>query len=237
MVGELPPDISKSAAKLGEVAVRVSGMSVLGERGEKLVDNISLEIAGGEIVGFGGVAGNGQGPLAEALAGIRGYLGVCEIVGDVAYIPEDRQRDGLALSMSIADNLLIEGNRKKSLSAFGFFIPQRVRAWCETIIAKYAVQTSSIEAPASSLSGGNQQKVVVGRTLDGDPRVIVAVNPTRGLDVRAENFVHKELLDAKARGAAVALFSTDLDELAALADRVFYMEGGRLATEFLGTGR
>jgi len=234
MVGELPSDLSKGATTSGETVARVSGLSVLGDRGEKLVDGVSFDISGGEIVGFGGVAGNGQVPLAEALAGIRAYTGQCRIEGKVAYIPEDRQRDGLALYMSIAENLLIEGQNKKALSILGLFIPQRVRAWCETIVAKYAIQTPSIEAPASSLSGGNQQKVVVGRTLDSEPKIIVAVNPTRGLDVRAENFVHKELLDAKARGAAIALFSTDLDELTALADRVFYMNSGRLTSELLG---
>lgn len=234
MVGELPPNLIKEKTSIGQKLVTASGLSVVGWRREKLVDDVSFEIAAGEIVGFGGVAGNGQVPLAEALAGIREFVGRCAIVGEVAYIPEDRQRDGLALSMSIADNLLIEGHRKKSLSIFGLLIPNRVRAWCETIIAKYAVQTPSIDVPAASLSGGNQQKVVVGRSLDSDPNVIVAVNPTRGLDVRAENFVHKQLLDAKARGAAIAVFSTDLDELASLADRIYYMNNGRLTSELLG---
>jgi simple sugar transport system ATP-binding protein len=237
MVGELPPNLAKNDVAAGDRVVTVSRMSVFGDRRETLVDDVSFEIAAGEIVGFGGVAGNGQVPLAEALVGIRKYVGACEIVGEVAYIPEDRQRDGLALSMSIADNLLIEGHRKKSLSVIGLFIPPRVRAWCETIIAKYAVHTPSIDIPASSLSGGNQQKVVVGRSLDCEPKAVVAVNPTRGLDVRAENFVHSQLLEAKSRGAAIALFSTDLDELADLADRIFYMNSGRLTSELLETGR
>jgi len=234
MVGELPPGLDKSKRSAGTCLARVSSLSVVGEHGEKLLDDVSFEVASGEIVGFGGVAGNGQVPLAESLAGVRPFLGDCEISGNVAYIPEDRQRDGLALSMSIVDNLLIEGHRKNSLSVFGFFIPQRVRAWCETIVAKYSVQTSSIDAPASSLSGGNQQKVVVGRTLDSEPKVIVAVNPTRGLDVRAENYVHKQLLGARARGAAIVLISTDLDEIAALADRVLYLNNGKLTAEMLG---
>lgn len=234
MVGELPSDLKKTAVPRRNNVATISALSVFGDRGEKLVDDVSFEVSEGEILGFGGVAGNGQVPLAEALAGVRDYIGRREIIGDVAYIPEDRQRDGLALSMSITDNLLIEGHRKQTLDVLGFFIRQRVRAWCETIVAKYAVQTTSIDAPASSLSGGNQQKIVVGRTLDGDPKFIVAVNPTRGLDVRAENYVHKQLLDAKAKGAAIALFSTDLDELSALADRVFYMNGGKLTTDLLG---
>lgn len=233
MVGELPPNLVKQSTMRGAVVLDACGITVRGDRRETLVDEVSLQVSAGEIVGIGGVAGNGQAPFAEALAGIRGFEGECKVEGEIAYIPEDRQRDGLALSMSILDNLLIEGQRKPSLSFLSVFIPARVRAWCETIVAKFSVQTASIRAPASSLSGGNQQKIVVGRSLDSEPCVIVAVNPTRGLDVLAENFVHKQLLDARARGAAIVLFSTDLDEIRTLADRVFYMTRGRLTTDLI----
>jgi simple sugar transport system ATP-binding protein len=141
--------------------------------------------------------------------------------------------------MSLSDNLLIEGHLRRSISVLGVLIPHRVREWCEKVIVKFGIKADSLDQPASSLSGGNQQKVVVGRTLDHDPHFIVAVNPTRGLDVQAEHYVHSQLLAAKERGAAIALFSTDLDELAALSDRTYFMSGGRLregdnAAELIG---
>jgi simple sugar transport system ATP-binding protein len=114
-----------------------------------------------------------------------------------------------------------------------------VREWCEKVIAKFSIKADSVDQRASTLSGGNQQKVVVGRALDHEPTFVVAVNPTRGLDVQAERYVHSQLLAAKQRGAAIALFSTDLDELATLSDRTLFMSGGKLrdgdnAAELIG---
>ncbi|MDQ2986165.1 MAG: ATP-binding cassette domain-containing protein [Armatimonadota bacterium] len=219
MVGEVPAALNKPKTAAGDVRVR----------GELQVDGGSFTIGAGEIVGFGGVAGNGQVELAESLVGIRPFSGKLEVnAKHIAYIPEDRQRDGLALTMSILENLLIEGHRKKALAPWALFIPRRVRAWCETIVAKFSISVQSIDDPASSLSGGNQQKVIVGRSLEFDPDFIVSVNPTRGLDVRAEHYVHTQLIDAKAKGAAIALFSNDLEELAKLADRTYFMNSGKL---------
>lgn len=224
MVGDVPPALKKKQSPGGDEYVRVENLTLFGEHGEVRVDKATFTISSGEIVGFAGVAGNGQVELAEALAGIRGGASV----PDSAYIPEDRQRDGLALPMTIGENLLTEGHHRRGLSILGLLLPQQVRAWCEEVIAKFAIKTDSIELPASSLSGGNQQKVVVGRVLDSEPKFIVAVNPTRGLDVQAEHFVQSQLLEARERGAAIALFSTDLDEIALLADRTYVMSGGRL---------
>jgi simple sugar transport system ATP-binding protein len=224
MVGDVPPNLSKPQQTAGGELLRFENLTVRDSRGSVMVDNVSFSISSGEIVGFGGVAGNGQVELAEAVAGIRGVAPH----RSTGYIPEDRQRDGLALSMSVADNLLINGIAKSNLSFFGFFLLSRIRAWCETIVAKFEIKLDSIRSLAHSLSGGNQQKVVVGRTIDLSPDVIVAVNPTRGLDVRAEHYVHSQLLEAKRRGAGIALFSTDLDELAALADRTYFMSRGKL---------
>jgi simple sugar transport system ATP-binding protein len=224
MVGDVPPGLTKENREKGNAHIKVDALTVKGDRGETLVDNVGLSVSSGEILGIGGVAGNGQVELAEALVGIR-----CgSPLPRAAYIPEDRQRDGLALNMSIAENLLIEGQRLGSLAVLGIFMRSRITAWCEKIVAKFGIKTDAISRPANSLSGGNQQKVVVGRVLDSDPDFIVAVNPTRGLDVRAEHFVHTQLLAAKSRGAAVILFSTDLDELALLADRFLVMSKGKL---------
>jgi simple sugar transport system ATP-binding protein len=222
MVGEVPAPVKKSEIVVGSARAVIEDLTILGSRGEKRVDNVSFSIHSGEIVGFAGVAGNGQVELAEALAGITNR----ENVPTAAYIPEDRQRDGLALPMSIAENLLIEGHRK--LSILGVLLPAKVLAWCEKIVAKFGIKTDNLALPASSLSGGNQQKIVVGRVLDAEPEFIVAVNPTRGLDVQAETFVHSQLIAAKSRGAAIALFSTDLDEILNLADKTYAMSGGKL---------
>ena len=224
MVGDVPAPVKKSDVTVGSPRVVVKDLTIVGSRGEKRVDNVSFAIHSGEIVGFVGVAGNGQVELAEALVGVAN----AQTAMESAYIPEDRQRDGLALPMSIAENLLIEGHRKRELSLFGILLPPKVAAWCEKIIAKFGIKTDNLTRPASSLSGGNQQKIVVGRVLDAEPEFIVAVNPTRGLDVQAEIFVHSQLIAAKSRGAAIALFSTDLDEILKLADKTYVMSGGKL---------
>jgi simple sugar transport system ATP-binding protein len=235
MVGDTPPGLNKPERPTGEMVLRVDNLSVFGERGETWVDDVSFSISAGEIVGFGGVSGNGQVELAETMAGVRPGANIAS----PAYIPEDRHRDGLALPMSVCDNLVIAERNSRQVAFMGVFLPPRVRSWCERVVAKFGIKTDSINAPVTSLSGGNQQKVVVARALDSDPEVIVAVNPTRGLDVNAENYVHAQLLEAKARGAAIALFSTDLDELATLADRTYIMSGGKLlqgdnAAELMG---
>jgi simple sugar transport system ATP-binding protein len=175
------------------------------------------------------VDGNGQLELAEALVGIRPVSGgTLETEQRPAYIPQDRHRDGLALGMSVQDNLLVEGHRLPALRRFGLFLAGAVRAWCETLVAKFQIKTSGLDQPAASLSGGNQQKIVVARALASEPAAIVAMDPTRGLDVQATAYVHRTLLDASRQGAAIVLFSTDLDELAALAGRSAFMSGGRL---------
>lgn len=225
MVGDVPAALTeqRGGAK-GRTVVSVRDLTLIGEHGEPKVDNVSLDVSAGEIVGIGGVSGNGQIELAEALAGVRPGVGAPR----AAYIPEDRQRDGLALDMTIVENMLITGHSRPGLVRMGVLLLGRIRAWCETLVAKFGVRTESIDDAARSLSGGNQQKVVVARCLDENPEFIVAVNPTRGLDVQAERFVHEQLLAARERGAAIALFSTDLDELALLADRTFIMSSGKL---------
>jgi simple sugar transport system ATP-binding protein len=128
----------------------------------------------------------------------------------------------------VQDNLLVEGHRLPALRRFGLILAGAVRAWCETLVAKFQIKTSGLDQPAASLSGGNQQKIVVARALASEPAAIVAMDPTRGLDVQATAYVHRTLLDASRQGAAIVLFSTDLDELAALAGRSAFMSGGRL---------
>ncbi len=195
----------------------------------------------GEIFGIGGVDGNGQTELAEALVGLRALRsgGLTWEGGDfraglvptVGYIPQDRRRVGLAVSMTIEDNLLFEAVRSPAFRRGPFLKRRALRKLAADLIRAFDIRTASAALPASSLSGGNQQKVVVARALYAQPEWIVAVNPTRGLDIGATRFVHAQLLQARARGAAIVLISTDLDEIAALADRAAILSGGRL-TEF-----
>lgn len=222
MVGDIPAHLTRSETHIGEVTVKAENLRVTGDRGNAAVDGVSFEIRAGEVLGFGGVDGNGQVELAEALAGIRHPSSGGLKAPAAAYIPQDRQRDGLALDMSIEENLLI------SDSSQGFLSRRGVREWANKLIAEFDIRSDSAARPARSLSGGNQQKVVVARALASKARFIVATNPTRGLDIRAENYVHSALLGARDSGAAVALFSADLDELAKIADRTVFMSSGRI---------
>ncbi|MBC8064810.1 MAG: ABC transporter ATP-binding protein [Chlorobia bacterium] len=232
MVGELPEASVKTPANPGNGRVVAQNLRVLGDRGEVAVKGASFEIRQGEIVGFGGVDGNGQVQLAEALAGLREGK-VIQFEGiwanpEPAYIPQDRQTHGLALGMSVEENLLIGGLANSELSTGPFIKVKEVQRWATNLIHTFAIKVENASDIASSLSGGNQQKIIVSRTLDRRPEFLVVVNPTRGLDIRATEYVHEKILQAREGGTAVALFSTDLDELSLLSDRTYFMSRGQL---------
>ena len=230
MVGELPPGQVKEPSRREERRLVVKDLEVRGDRGEDAVRGVSFEVFAGEIFGIGGVDGNGQVELAEALAGIRSFRGHLSVdAEEVAYIPPDRQLDGLALEMSVAENLLVRADLMPGLTWGPFLRSGTASRAVQELVREYDVRASSAGQPAGSLSGGNQQKIVVSRVLSRNPRMLVAVNPTRGLDFSATAFVHEKLLGAAASGSAVVLFSTDLDELAALCPRRVFMSGGRFA--------
>ncbi|MCC7228959.1 MAG: ABC transporter ATP-binding protein [Fimbriimonadaceae bacterium] len=232
MVGSLPAAAVRSPAVLRDGSVKEVDLTILGDRGEIAVKSASFEIGRGEIVGFGGVDGNGQVELAEALAGLRSGVGI-EFQGTwenhlPAYIPQDRQTDGLALGMTVEDNLLIGGLEKAELGFGPFLNGRAIRDWSRHLIDAFAIKVTDAGDLAASLSGGNQQKIIVSRTLDRRPEFLVVVNPTRGLDIRAADYVHTKLLEARDAGTAIALFSTDLDELNLMADRTYFMSRGEL---------
>ena len=176
------------------------------------IDNLNFDVGFGEVLGIGGVDGNGQVELAEALAQVRTSEGETTAVSTIGYVPQDRQADGLALSMSIDENIEIA---QVSLTGSG-------------AIKDYEIKARSPKALLKSLSGGNQQKVVLARELSKNPELLIAVNPTRGLDVRASSFVLSQIRKIAEQGAAVVLISTDRDELAAVANRTLYLSRGRL---------
>ncbi|MCH8978329.1 MAG: ABC transporter ATP-binding protein [Armatimonadetes bacterium] len=232
MVGEMPEPRSPLAPSLSEPLLSVVNLQALGSRGEVAVRGVSFQVSPGEILGIGGVDGNGQVELAESLAGVRkllaGSIEWRKTEGSIGYIPQDRQGQGLALGMSVTDNVLIACHNRPELSVGPFLRMRAVREHARRLVGEYDVRLNDIDDAAASLSGGNQQKLVVSRVLDARPDLVVASSPTRGLDVRAAAFVQHKLLQAAKEGAAVVLFSTDLDELAALATRTLFMSRGRL---------
>lgn len=226
MVGDLPAAAAKSPRELGDVRLKVEGLRVRGDRGEESVRGVDLTVRAGEILGIGGVDGNGQRELAEALVGIRPYSGTVTAPNKVGYMPQDRHADGLALSMSVKENLLIGSDLPVGR-------PRQVDAWVNQVVVDYDVRLGTVAQPVGSLSGGNQQKAIAGRVLSQQPDLVVAMSPTRGLDLKATEYVRVQLAKAAEGGAAVLLISTDLDELTQLADRTLYMSRGTLFDRFL----
>jgi general nucleoside transport system ATP-binding protein len=199
------------------------------------------------VVGIAGVDGNGQTELIEAVTGLRAPTsgrvrvngqditgcGVRTALGaGVGHIPEDRHRRGLVLDFDLAENLAMREYRRPPLSHGGLLSPKRLRANAEPLLDVFDVRGGTPDTPAASLSGGNQQKVVIARELAEDPRVLVAAQPTRGLDVGAIEFVHSKLLEQRDRGRAVLLISLELEELRNVADRLLVIADGRIVGEY-----
>ena len=213
--------------------------------GRDALHAVNLELLSGEILGIAGVSGNGQGTLAKVISGLRtpasGTLTLegkeltnagarVMIDAGVARIPEDRHRDGIVGSMSVAENLAIETIRQPENQMFGFLRFDKIASRARKAISEYDIRCQSERAPARLLSGGNIQKIVLARTLDAVPRIVLAAQPSRGLDIGAATDVHRRLLDARARGAGVILISEDLDELITLSDRIAVIHRGHLST-------
>lgn len=229
-----------------DVALELEGLSAAGDRGGLALKGISLEVRSGEIVGVAGVAGNGQRELAEAVYGIRPLEeGVVRVAGralrsgdpraaiaaGVAHVPEDRLGTGLAPSLSVATNVVLKSYRAPPVSRGPVLLVRRMREAALALIRRYDVKAPGPDSPVRNLSGGNLQKLVLGREFEGEPRVLVAAQPTRGLDVGAIETVHGYLRDAAANGVGVLMISEDLDELRALADRIVVMYEGKVVGE------
>ncbi len=237
----------EEARQLTDVlALEVDDLTVPGDRGETAVRNLSFSVREGEIVGVAGVAGNGQRELAEAISGIRDIRGGtirvgaralrggdprAAILAGVSHVPEDRLGTGLAPSLSVTSNVAIKTYRGRSLSHGPLLALRRMRDAALGIIRRYDVKTPTPETPVRNLSGGNLQKLVLGREFEDHPLVLVVAQPTRGLDVGAIQTVHAYLREAAASGVAILLLSEDLDEIRALADRILVMYEGEVAGE------
>ncbi|MDP9111909.1 MAG: ABC transporter ATP-binding protein [Candidatus Eremiobacteraeota bacterium] len=196
--------------------------------GSAAISDLSLQVRGGEIVGIAGVEGNGQSTLADAIAGLAEHAGTISTLGGRGMIPQDRHKEALVMNWGLADNALL--GRQHGRGAL--VNRQSARDDAQRIVDRFDVRAASLDVAVRTLSGGNQQKLVVGRALLDDPRLIIAYQPTRGIDVGAAALVQSRLMEARNAGAAVLLISFELDEILALADRILVMYRGSIAGSF-----
>ena len=248
MVGrEVIFDVEKEIVPRGEPVLEVRGLGARNDRKIEALKSVDLEVHAGEIVGIAGVDGNGQSELAQILTGLRKTdRGDVRILGNnvthrsprdlirmgTAHIPEDRQRVGLILDMTVAENAVLEVHGEPPYSRMGFLDHEAISRFAEELISRYDVKTRGPDAPAGALSGGNQQKLILAREMSRDPRLLVAVHPSRGLDVGATEFVHRQLLARRKAGGAVLLISTELEEIFLLSDRIAVMYEGEILGVF-----
>jgi len=227
----------------GQALLEVDRLGLTDTRGVRRLGGVSFTVGAGEIVAVAGVDGNGQQELAEAIVGLQRpdsgrvlidgvemtYRPVAErIAAGLAHIPEDRHRTAIFEKMSVTDNAVAEEAGRPRFARWGMRRRGETRAFAQQLVANFDVRLGNIEQAIGSLSGGNQQKVVLGRALSRDPRLVVAVQPTRGLDIGATAFLQGQLLRRRAAGAAVLLISTELDEVLALADRIVVLFKGQV---------
>lgn len=240
-------EVERPPASFGAVVLEVKHLTVRSPRGYDAVSGLSLSVRAGEIYGIAGVEGNGQSELVRAIAEsadvtsgeilLEGKSILSRNVrerreGGIAHIPEDRQKYGLLLPFSIAQNLTLGMHHKPPFSTRLSTINRRaIRQSAREIIRKFDIRTPSEDTPANALSGGNQQKAVVAREMSANPKLLVASQPTRGVDIGATEFIHRQLVNARSQGKAVLLVSADLDELLALSDRIGIIFKGRIIKE------
>ena len=224
----------------------MEGVNANDDRGIQALKNLNLTVHAGEIVGLAGVDGNGQRELAECIVGLRkltsGSISIKDkkvnsVIADpsfVGFIPEDRQKTGLVMDFSIADNMIIKDYQNEPFAQNKILRYKVIKKHARTMIKKYNVKTPSEDVKIRNLSGGNQQKVVIARELDPEPVLVIAAHPTRGLDLGAVDNVHDILLKERNRGAAVLFISAELQEVMALSDRIIVLFGGEIMGDLNG---
>ncbi len=234
--------VDKTQAHPQDVVLDVAQLSVQGERGEHSVRDLSFQVRAGEILGVAGVQGNGQTELCEALMGLRPSTGSVRLNGTdlshastrdrlragISYVPEDRQEDGLVGDFSVAENLILDVYDQPPYASGIALNLDEVRSSAEKLVTEYDVRTTSVMTRAGTLSGGNQQKVIVAREVSRQVKLLLASQPTRGLDVGSIEFVHKQIVALRDRGTAVVIVSSELDEIYALSDRIAVMYEGKI---------
>ncbi|MDD6436019.1 MAG: ABC transporter ATP-binding protein [Clostridiales bacterium] len=229
----------------GDPMIEVKDLRVKNDKGLEAVKGVSFKVHAGEIVGIAGVDGNGQLELAEAIVGGRKIVsgdvlfnGESVVNKDIRYrlnagmahIPDDRQKKGLVMQMSIKENMVLSNEQSDTYKTGKFLDNKKINAKAKELVDEFDVRPTDIDYKAGSLSGGNQQKVILAREVDRHPKMMIAIQPTRGLDIGAIEFVRSKLIEERGRQTAVMLISTDLDEILSLSDRILVMHGG----EFMG---
>ncbi len=248
MVGRpvrLAPD--KPPLDPGRARLTIRNLSVMGDRGLPALEDLNLSVREGEILGIAGVSGNGQRELAETIAGLRKpTAGAIEVDGaditghkpssvrgaGLAYVPEERQRDGAIGAFSVSENLILVNHNQAPMSRRGFLRNGEIRQRSRQLVDEFSVATPGLDVPASNLSGGNLQKLILARELSGSPSVLVASQPTRGVDIGAAEYIHDRLIEQRgSKSVAILLISEDLDEILGLADRIAVIYEGRIVGE------
>ncbi len=235
--------IEREAQEAGDVLLTIDEISAQNDKGLPALRNISLQVRAGEILGLAGVAGNGQRELAEVITGLRRVTSGRVLVGNqdltnrpprrginlgLSHVPEDRLHVGLIGNMTVCDNLILKRYRRSPLSRLGFLVPKAISSFADRLIQEFDIATPSRETQMKSLSGGNLQKALLAREMSAEPRVMIAMQPTRGLDVGAIEAVHRLLLELRRSGAAVLLVSEELDEITSLSDRIAVIYEGHI---------
>ena len=246
MIGEILARPTARPRSAGRPILEIDSLTARDNRGHVGLAEFELTVLAGEIVGIAGVAGNGQDELAAAITGLgRIDSGAIRLSGKdmigltlrerralgLSYLSPDRAAEGLCLTAPISDNAIAGHHRRADLSACGILRLNAIRRHVGILLDHYSVKRASDALPATSLSGGNQQRVAVARELDGNPKLLLACQPTRGVDIRGIAFIHQCLLDFRDRGGAVLLISEELEELIALSDRIVVVYGGRMTGE------
>ena len=247
MVGrEVLLRVDKKPAQPGPVTFKVENLTASSDRGVPALKGVSFELRQGEILGIAGVEGNGQSELVEVLAGTRRATGGRVLLADkdvtafdarterdagIAFIPEDRRGTGLVLNYSVADNLIL-GRQRTPKFAWRELVLRLVaiREWARRLVKEFDIRTPSIESAARNLSGGNQQKIIVAREMASRPKVLLAAQPTRGVDIGAIEFIHRRLVAERDEGTAVLLVSAELDEIRSLSDRIAVIYEGKIVS-------
>jgi simple sugar transport system ATP-binding protein len=236
-------NVQKEPQKYDDIALKVDSLSLIGENGMPALNNVSFEVKKGEILSIAGVQGNGQTELAEVLLGLKKPTSGTVTLGDidlthksvkqtlstgVGYIPEDRNTDGLVGDFTLPENLVLD---QSDVSPFAKWLNLNfpaINSNAINLIKRFDIRAGSAHSTASQLSGGNQQKVVVARDLSRDLKLLVAAQPTRGVDVGSIEFIHQQIVDERDKGTPVVVISTELDEVSALADRIAVMFHGKI---------
>jgi simple sugar transport system ATP-binding protein len=238
--------VDKKSANPGDIHLSVRNLTVKDSRGVVMVDNVSFDVRSGEIVGIAGVAGNGQSELLEAITGIRKptsgeiWIGGRNVAGldpaelrglGVAHIPEDRHHMGLVLAFEESQNAILGYHRDERYGKGFFLDPETIRKAAVAEIEKYDIRPPNPRLKTANFSGGNQQKIVVAREIERDPKLLIVGQPTRGVDIGAIEFIHKRIVETRDAGKAVLLVSVELDEIRSLSDRILVMFAGKVVGE------